>query len=102
MFCMHFLTEEKIGREVVNYGAAGGRPQVVWSNGVLASSAVGLVVEILTNWTREPRKATFLSYRGNDGTINPDVRLQYVSSVCEHYPPDQVGMPVFKPVGWVA
>ena len=42
MFCMGFLTEEKLGREANNYGAAGGRPQVVWANGVLASTAVGL------------------------------------------------------------
>lgn len=26
MFCMHFLTQEKIGREVANYGAAGAKP----------------------------------------------------------------------------
>ena len=73
MWCMNFLTEEKLGREANNYGAAGGRPQVVWSNGVLASTAVGLAVEVLTNWTRSPRNAVFLSYRGNEGTINPDV-----------------------------
>jgi hypothetical protein len=96
MWCMHFLTEEKLGREANNYGAAGGRPQVVWSNGVLASTAVGLAVEILTNWTRAARGSVFLSYRGNEGTINPDVRLQYAPAVCPHYPPDQVGDPVFK------
>lgn len=96
MWCMNFLTEEKLGREANNYGAAGGRPQVVWANGVLASTAVGLAVEILTNWTRSSRKAVFLSYRGNEGTITPDVRLQHAPPICPHYPLDQVGEPVFK------
>jgi hypothetical protein len=47
------------------------------------STAVGLAPEIL-------------SYRGNDGTINPDVRLQHAPRPCPHSPPEQVGDPVFK------
>jgi hypothetical protein len=96
MWCMNFLTDEKLGREANNYGAAGGRPQVVWANGVLASTAVGLVVEVLTNWTQTPRKGVFLSYRGNLGTLTPDIRMKHVPEVCPHYPLDQVGDPVFK------
>lgn len=96
MFCMGFLTEEKLGKEANNYGAAGGRPQVVWANGVLASTALGLAVEILTHWTQARRVPIFLSYRGNDGTLTPDVRLPHVPDVCPHYPPNQVGAPVFK------
>jgi hypothetical protein len=69
MFCAGFLTEEKLGREANNYGGAGGRPQVVWANGVLATTALGLAVEILTHWTQAPRGPIFLSYRGNDGTL---------------------------------
>jgi hypothetical protein len=38
MLCLHFLTDEKIGREAANYGAAGGRPQVVWGNGVTSAT----------------------------------------------------------------
>jgi molybdopterin-synthase adenylyltransferase len=96
MFCMGFLSEEKLGREANNYGAAGGRPQVVWANGVLASTALGLAVEILTHWTQAPRGPIFLSYRGNDGTITPDVRLPHIPKICPHYPPEQIGDPVFK------
>jgi len=37
MFCTGYLTDEKLGREAARYGNTGGRPQVVWANGVLAS-----------------------------------------------------------------
>ncbi|WP_457324405.1 HesA/MoeB/ThiF family protein, partial [Roseateles sp. P5_E11] len=40
--CMGLVTEEALAQEARNYGAAGGKPQVVWPNGVLASTAVGL------------------------------------------------------------
>ncbi len=96
MFCMGFLTEEKLGREANNYGAAGGRPQVVWANGVLASTAVGVAVDLLTGWTRSKRGPVYLSYRANDGTITPDVRLPHIPRVCPHFPADQVGDPVFR------
>ncbi len=95
MFCMHFLTAEKIGREVANYGVAGGRPQVVWANGVLASTAVGIAVNILTGWTKAP-SPIYLQYNGNDGTLTPHIRLGYlVPGPCPHYPLDQAGDPVF-------
>ena len=97
MFCLGFLTEEKLGREANNYGAAGGRPQVVWANGVLASTAVGVAVDLLTGWTRTNRNVVYLSYRGNEGTLTPHVYLEHIPpGPCSHYPPDQVGDPVFK------
>jgi hypothetical protein len=96
MHCIGFLTDEKLGREEANYGDAGGRPQVVWPNGVLASTAVGLAIEVITGWTRTERRAAFLSYRGNTGTVEVDRRLQYAPSECPHYPSGEVGDPVFK------
>ena len=41
MRCCQFITDEKLAREAEDYGAAGPAPQVIWSNGVLASTAVG-------------------------------------------------------------
>ncbi len=97
MFCLGFLTEEKLGREAQKYGATGGRPQVVWPNGVLASTAVGIAINLLTNWTRSKPQTVYLAYRGNDGTLIPHPRLEYLKNApCPHYPPDQVGDPVFK------
>jgi hypothetical protein len=46
--------------EAEKYGAAGSRPQVVWPNGVLASTAVGLAVQLLTPWHPKPPAFTFL------------------------------------------
>ncbi len=96
MFCMGFLTEEKLGREANNYGAAGRKPQVVWANGVLASAAVGIAVDLLTDWTQSLRGPVYLSFRGNDGTLTQHVRLPHIPKVCLHYPKSQVGQPDFK------
>lgn len=52
MTCLGFLNEATLAREAGAYGDAGPRPQVVWSNGVLASTAIGIAVDLLTDWTR--------------------------------------------------
>lgn len=97
MRCLGFLTEERLAREAAKYGAAGPRPQVVWPNGVLASTAVGLALDLITDWTRSLRKVAYFSYRGNDGTVQPHVRLRYLpSETCSHYPLSEIGDPVFK------
>jgi len=99
MFCLDFLNEKKLGIEAAKYGAAGGRPQVVWPNGVLASTAVGIAVDLFTDWTRSRRGPVYLTYRGNDGTLTPHPRLvHFRDRPCTHYPPDQVGDPVFKKI----
>ncbi len=95
MFCMNFLNEQTLAQEARQYGAAGPRPQVIWPNGVLASSAIGIAVDLLTDWTRSLRGPVFLSYRGNIGTLQPDNRLKYVPKTCPHYPLDDVGEPTF-------
>src|SRR3989442_529645 len=48
--CLGFLNDENLRLEAEQYRAAGGRHQVVWTNGVLASVAVGLLVYLLTGW----------------------------------------------------
>src|SRR5207249_508882 len=52
MRCLGFITEKNLAEEEGRYGDAGPRPQVVWGNGALASAAVGVAIELLTNWTR--------------------------------------------------
>ena len=72
----------------------GGRPQVVWPNGALASTAVGIAVNLLTDWSRSQRRFVYLQYDGASGTVMPHVRVQYLqNTVCNHYPVDQVGEP---------
>lgn len=94
--CLGFLTEKKLAQEAAKYGKVGGRPQVVWPNGVLASTAVGMFVNLVTNWTGEADSASaYLSYDGNTGTIQEHVRVQFAPQACVHFPLENVGTPVF-------
>jgi hypothetical protein len=97
MRCLGFLSDSNLGREAARYGMAGIRPQVVWANGILASTAVGLLVDLVTGWTRKLRPPVYLSYEANRGTVEPHARLPYVSNKsCEHYPMEAVGAPRFE------
>lgn len=94
--CLGILTEDALAEEVARYGAAGERPQVVWANGVLASLAVGIAVDLLTDWTHYLRGPVFLVYQGNEGTVQPSKRLRYVPKEgCPHFSADQVGDVIF-------
>ena len=95
MFCLDFLNERVLAQEAERYGDAGPRPQVVWPNGVLASTAVGIAVDLLTDWTHSLRDVVYMEYDGNKGTVKPHVRLEYLEDrPCPHYRADQVGDPV--------
>ena len=95
MRCMGFLTDEKLAQEAGRYGNVGARPQVVWPNGVLASTAVGLAVDLVTNWTRKQHSHAYLVYDGNEGTINESFTLKNMkASGCPHFDQTDVGDPV--------
>jgi hypothetical protein len=98
MFCLGFLTEEKLAREAAKYGAAGINPQVVWANGVVASTAVGLGIDIVTGWTAAKKNSVYLMYEGNKGEVRPHPRLRQLESwtKCSHFPNHLVGDPQFK------
>lgn len=97
MFCLGFLTEEKLAREAAKYGAAGINPQVVWANGVVASTAVGIGVDIVTGWTTAQKNTVYLMYEGNSGVVRPHPRLKQLDgwNGCSHYPNHLVGDPQF-------
>jgi molybdopterin-synthase adenylyltransferase len=94
MRCMGFLTDEKLAHEAARYGDVGGRPQVVWPNGVLASTAVGLAVELVTNWTRKHRSHAYLVYDGNAGIVQDSQTLRNLKRNCDHYSSVDVGDPI--------
>jgi hypothetical protein len=94
MKCLGFITPEKLAKEAEGYGAAGPRPQVIWPNGILASSAVGLAVDALTRWTRKMRAPVYVSYDGNLSVITDHPRLQYSPNECQHYHMADAGKPV--------
>lgn len=96
MKCLGFITSEVLAKEAQRYGAAGPRPQVVWPNGVLASSAVGLAVNVLTDWTRDAQAPVYLCYDGNKNLLTEHVRSQYVPKECQHYPLANAGRPLVK------
>lgn len=96
LWCLGLLTDDLLELEAKNYGAAGGKPQVVWPNGVLASVAVGLIVQLLTPWTSLPIASAYLEYDGNRHQVLTSNRLKAVAgATCAHYAADQTGDPLF-------
>jgi molybdopterin-synthase adenylyltransferase len=95
MRCMGFLTEARIAEEAARYGNAGSRPQVVWPNGVLASTAIGLALELVTGWTGRRLTHAYLVYDGNKGTVAESKTLQNLRiSACSHFADAEVGDPI--------
>ena len=80
---------DRLEQEAKLYGAAGSHPQVVWSNGVLASTAVGLITQLLTPWYPNSPSFVFLDYDGNRGTVSRNSRMELLKNhVCPHHPPE--------------
>jgi hypothetical protein len=96
MTCLGFLNDDKLAREAALYGDAGTNPQVIWSNGVLASTAVGVAVELLTNWIGAKMPPLYLTYDGNRGIVQPHPAMKFLNNICPHFPAENVGDPVFK------
>jgi len=95
--CVGFLTEAKLAREASDYGGHRGREQVGWGNGVLAATAAGIVVDIITGWTRHTAPV-YLQYDGNLGTVVPHERLKYAPASCGHFDLEEVGPPRLRAV----
>lgn len=94
--CCGFITDERLKQEAQRYGMAGSLPQVVWSNGVLASTAVAIVTQILTPWFKGPPEFVFLDYDGNKGSVTPNKRMAMLKGCnCPHHPMDEAGDPLF-------
>ena len=94
--CCNFITDERLAREAETYGAAGGRPQVIWANGVLASTAVGLVVELLTPWHKASTVLVYLEYDGNRKSVSVSHWAAALETQrCTHYFDDETGDPAF-------
>jgi len=94
--CCGLITDERLAQEAGKYGAAGSRPQVVWSNGVLASTAFDIIVQLLTAWFNNPPNFVFLDYDSNLGTVSPNARMKLLANKpCRHHPAAEVGDPLF-------
>lgn len=104
MRCCQFITDDKLAREAEDYGDAGPAPQVIWSNGVLASTAVGWGVALLCPWRKEERLFRWLAYNGDTGELKTPamVPLHLDHIACSHHPITELGDPLcdvrdFKP-----
>ncbi|HWZ84107.1 MAG TPA: ThiF family adenylyltransferase [Terriglobales bacterium] len=86
MRCLGFLREDLLAREAENYAAAGGRPQVVWANGALASAAVGVFTQLFTPWHEGHAECVYLEYDGNNQTVATSNRLAHMrGKQCPHF-----------------
>lgn len=94
--CYGIVTDGELEAEGRNYGAAGGKPQVVWPNGVLASSAAGLFMQLATAWHRDALASVCLEYDGNRHTVIHSDRARRLGvRTCPHYDEADLGDPAF-------
>lgn len=95
--CLGLITDERLALEHQKYGAAGGRPQVIWPNGVLASTAVGQAISLLLPWNRMLPITPMIEYDGNRGVTWESNRLAFLKDKpCPHFESSTVGDPFFK------
>lgn len=86
MRCFGFIRDELLVEEAAKYGDAGERAQVVWPNGILASTAIGMAVGLLLPWHVQLSLQPYLIYDGNTLQIAPSPRLQHLEGVtCPHF-----------------
>ena len=97
MRCLGFLTQQRLDREENNYGDAGINPQVVWTNGTLASLAVGAFVRLLTPWFHYDRDFEWLELDGNNQLVSRSRQPDYmVNGPCNHFAAGNLGDPFFN------
>lgn len=97
MRCLGFLTEERLNREENLYGDVGINPQVVWTNGTLASLAVGTFVRLVTPWFDYNRDYEWLELDGNRQLVaDSEQPLYTLQGPCKHFEGEDLGDPFFN------
>jgi hypothetical protein len=95
--CMGVIRDEWLAEEAAKYGAAGGKPQVVWPNGLLASAAVGTLVQLISPWHDKHRPSLLLEYDGNSQELGHGAILDRIPQSCPHFAAlDNLGDPFFQ------
>ncbi|MFA5168252.1 MAG: ThiF family adenylyltransferase [Candidatus Omnitrophota bacterium] len=92
MRCFGFITDKVLKEEAHRYGVAGDKPQVIWPNGVLASTAIGLFMQLITPWHKKACSA-YLEYNGNTFELSSSFRYKAIQGhSCHHFDPiDNIG-----------
>jgi hypothetical protein len=91
---MRVITEKELTHEAEHggtYPGFGPHPQVVWANGVLASTAMGMALDLLSGWNKLNPPHPCLSYDGNGCVLRP--REFGDITGCPHHPLTAVGDP---------
>jgi len=97
MRCAGILTDDLLAEEARRYGAAGGKPQVIWPNGILASAAVGLFMQLFTPWHSSHQGFAYLEYDGDNQVLQPSPLAEIIrKKTCDHFISDEVGDPLFE------
>lgn len=95
--CMGVVRQDTLTQEGQRYGSAGGKPQVVWPNGVLASTAVGIAMRLVCAWYDATDEVLLFEYDGNKNTLTPSPILLHLARSCPHYSDvNSVGDPWFS------
>lgn len=98
MRCMGLVTDEALAKEAALYGAAGGKPQVVWPNGTLASIAVGFFMKLVAPWETHKEMPLLLEYDGDLQTVAQSNKLAYLPAHCKHFDRlNELGDPFWTP-----
>jgi molybdopterin-synthase adenylyltransferase len=97
MRCLGFLKTEHLEREENEYGDVGINPQVVWTNGTLASLAVGAFVRLMTPWFPTSRGFEWLELDGDNQLVSRSRQPDYMASgPCIHFSNAELGDPFFQ------
>ena len=99
MRCLGFIRDDVLAKEASKYGAAGPRAQVIWPNGILASAAVGIFMQLVTPWHKNHTSMVYLEYDGNAHTLLLSNRLGALQGrTCPHFSSsDYLGDPFWNP-----
>jgi hypothetical protein len=96
MKCLGFLTQDRLDREENEYGAAGGVPQVIWTNSTLASLAIGTFVRMFAPWFPYTTNYEWLELDGNSQTVSPSQQPIFnINGPCRHFSVKELGDPFF-------
>lgn len=96
MHCLQFLTAANLAEDVQVYDKDP-QPQVIWPNGILASSAIGYAIGLLTGWSGSSVPPCRMDYRGSLMTVSPSHMAAALSGhACTHFPTSQCGDPRYQ------
>lgn len=96
LHCLGIISDANLEEEAADYGEAGPKPQVVWPNGILASSAVGLAISLFSNWSSTEGLPLRLDYTGSTGVVSPPATIRYLKDIdCPHYNLEHTGTAKF-------